>query len=312
MGKYHHPSKTATPFREGFLKMRQIAMKKMKLIPPALILLCVGLFVGYQAWNRINADNKAPEVTIGTEILELSVSAPKSDLLQDVTALDDQDGDVSGSMVVEGIKALDSDGTMEVSFAAFDRAGNVAKGIRTVRYTDYEPPRFSLSSDMVYAYGSNFDPMNDIGATDPLDGDLQHRIHAISLDDSSVASLGDHEVEFRVTNSLGDTVRLTLPVTVYVKEDQALTVELTDYLIYLKSGSHFDADDYLASVTFGRELYTVEEGLPSDYSLRTTGTVDTHAPGVYSVDYTVTYTQETYTGNNYISGLARLIVIVEE
>ena len=72
MGKYHHPSKTATPFREGFLKMRQIAMKKMKLIPPALILLCVGLFVGYQAWNRINADNKAPEVTIGTEILELS------------------------------------------------------------------------------------------------------------------------------------------------------------------------------------------------------------------------------------------------
>lgn len=312
MGKYHHPSKTAAPSREGFPKMRQIAMKKMKLLPPALILLCVGLFVGYQAWDRIKTDNKAPEITIGTEILDLSVSAPKSDLLQGITALDDQDGDVSGSMVVEGIKALDSNGTMEVSFAAFDRAGNVSKGIRTVRYTDYEPPRFSLTSDMVYAYNSNFDPLKDISAADPLEGDLQHRIHAISLDDASVASLGDHEVEFRVTNSLGDTIRLTLPVTVYAKEDRDLSVELTDYLIYLKTGSRFDADSYLASVTSGHVFYPMEAGLPDGYSVRTSGTVDTHEPGVYSVDYTVTYTQTTSTGNNYISGLARLIVIVEE
>ena len=304
--------KNRRPFRDGFLKKRQIAMKKKKLLPPVMILLCAGLFVGYQAWDRINTDTKPPEISVGTEVLELSVSAPRSDLLRNITAVDNQDGDVSDSMVVESIKALDSDGTLEVSFAAFDQAGNVSKATRTVRYTDYEPPRFSLNQAMVYAYNTNFDPLSAIGATDPLEGDLSHRIRAMSMDDTSIAAPGDHQVEFRVTNSLGDTIRLTLPVTVYDDKERGLTVELTDYLIYLKAGSRFDSDDYLHLVSYGSEIYNAAEGLPDGYSVRTSGKVRTGEPGVYTVDYTVTYTQETYTGDRHISGKTRLIVIVEE
>ena len=50
-------------------------------------------------------------------------------------------------------------------------------------------------------------------------------------------------------------------------------------------------------------------------SLKTTGTVDTQKPGVYSVGYTVTYTQPD-SGNSgesrSYSGYSKLIVVVEE
>ena len=285
-------------------------MKKIKFLTPALIFLCAGLFAGYSAWDRINTDKKAPEITIGTETIQVSVSAPRSDLLQGITAQDDRDGDVTDSMVVESIKALDSDGTIEVSFAAFDQAGNVAKSTRTVRYTDYHSPRFSLSRSLVYPYGNNFDPLTVISATDCLDGSLQSRIRAMSLDNDSVSALGDHQVEFRVTNSLGDTVRLTLPVTVYSSDIYSIGVSLREYLIYLKPGTAFDADSYLSAIGHGHSTYTAD-ALPANYSVHISGDVKTGIPGVYPVDYTVTCAQESSSGTQYVSGFNRLIVIVE-
>ena len=286
-------------------------MKKIKLLPPVLALLCAGMFVGYQAWDRINTDNKAPEITVGEEIIRLSVSEPHSALLQGVTAMDNRDGDVSDTMVVESVKALDSEGTMEVTFAAFDQAGNVSKASRTIRYTDYEPPRFSLERALVYPHNSSFNLLDDINATDALDGDLNSRIHAMSLDENSVSTLGDHQVEFRVTNSLGDTTRIALPVTVYANPNAALTISLTDYLIYLPKGSSFNADDYLKEVALVNNAYTLQD-LPDNFSLRISDDVNTAIPGVYSVDYEVTYAKTSEGGIVYITTPTRLIVVVEE
>ena len=287
-------------------------MKKMKLIQPVLVLLCAGLFVGYRAWDRLGTDSKPPEITIGTESIRLSVSAPHSALLQGITAQDDQDGDVTDTMVVEAIKALDSNGTMEVTVAAFDQSGNVSKATRTVHYTDYEPPRFSLSRPLLFAYNSNFDPLNYIEATDPLDGDLRYNIRAMSLDNSPVSTLGDHQIEFRVTNSLGDTTRLTLPVTVYNADLYSVNVSLHNSLIYLKTGSEFDAESYLSTISFGKDSYDFHSDLPSDFSVQISSDVNTQVPGVYPVDYTVTYTNKTSEGNEYQTGINRLIVVVEE
>ena len=286
-------------------------MKKMKLLPPVLAILCAGMFVGYQAWDRINTDNKAPEITVGEELVQLSVSAPQSALLRGVTALDNHDGDVSDTMVVESIKALDSNGTMEVTFAAFDQSGNVSKASRTIRYTDYEPPRFTLKRAMVYPHNSAFNLLDDIDATDPLDGDLNYRIHATSLDDDSVSAPGNHQVEFRVTNSLGDTTRITLPVLVYADTNTALNISLTDYLIYLPKGSSFDADSYLKNVSYSTLVYT-PEAFPEEFSIRISDEVNTNVPGVYPVDYEVTYAKPSANGIIYITTPTRLIVVVEE
>ena len=243
--------------------------------------------------------------------LQLSVEASHKDLLQGVTAKDQKDGDVTASLVVESVRLADSDGTVTVTYAAFDRAGNVTKATRQVQYTDYVSPRFSLRAPLVLAQNSSVDVLNLIRATDLFDGDISRNIRATSLEEISVSALGTHQVEFRVTSSLGDTVKLVLPVEVYAAGIYQASLNLTEYLIYLPAGADFDPKDYLDSFTMGMEETSLKQGVPANLSLKTTGTVDTKTPGVYSVGYTVTYKQDS-TGSRVYSGYSKLIVVVEE
>ena len=290
---------------------RQMIMKKKNLLLLAPITLSAALFLGYRTVDRIRTDITPPQISISEDALQVSVSDPKSALLQGISAQDDRDGDVTDSLVVERITIQDGNGAIKVSFAAFDQSGNISKGTRTAQYTDYAPPRFSLNSPLLYIYNSNFDLMADINAHDPLDGNIQHRIRTTPLDNATINELGDHEVEFRVTNSLGDTVRLTLPVTVYAADNYGLDVLLKEYMIYLQTGSTFNARSYLKEVRRGLNEVSFENGTPKNYSVRITGEVNTAVPGVYPVDYTVTYIQSTASGTNYITGISRLIVVVE-
>lgn len=289
-------------------------MKKRNWLILLLIGLCLAVFLGYQALDRIRTDKKAPVITFSEEPLQLSMADPEAALFQGVTASDNRDGDVTASVIVERIQLTQSDGSILIKYAAFDHSGNVAKAERTARYTDYERPRFTLSSSLLFEEKSNLNLMNIIGASDPLDGNIRHRIRATSLDDSSVAGLGEHEVEFRVTNSLGDTVRLTLPVEVFAEDIHTLDLALTNYLIYLDAGSSFDARQYLRSVTWNQETISLDEEIPPSYAVKIDGDVNTRVPGVYAVDYTVTHTviNEYNPGNSQVrTGCARLIVVVE-
>lgn len=283
-------------------------MKNRKWLHLVLILLCLMAFLGYRALDRLNTDTTAPVISIGTEALQLSVQDPETQLLQGVSARDETDGDVSASLVVESVQLEAADGLVSVRYAAFDKAGNVAKSERQVQYTDYESPRFSLSEPLVFAQNSSFDVFRIVEVQDVLDGDITHRLRATSLDETSITTVGVHDVEFRVTNSLGETVKLVLPVEVYASGAYQANLLLTDYLIYLPTGTFFDEESYLETFTAGAEKTSLLGGLPSGFSLKTTGNVDTSTPGVYSVAYTVTYNKGSGTT---CTGYSKLIVVVE-
>ena len=279
-----------------------------------LIALCLVVFVAYWAVNQIVADTEAPKIAVDSQQLEVSVQDNKSVLLQGVTAMDNRDGDVTASLLVENIRLLDTDGTVTVTYAAFDRAGNVAKAQRQVRYTDYESPKFTLSAPLVFAQGSNFDVLNVIGAQDVMDGNIQHRIRATSMDATSVSTLGSHEVQFQVTSSLGDTAKEVFPVEVYAAGTYEAALTLTEYLVYVPVGTTFLAENYLEEFTLSQKTISLKNGLPNGYSLRTSGRVNTNSPGVYSVGFTVTYTPENEGNTQMVrkyTGYSKLIVVVE-
>ena len=274
-----------------------------------LILLAMSLAVllGYRFWVGLRTDSIAPKITIAdSEIPEVSVFVPEQ-LLEGVTAEDDRDGDVTASLVVERVAGIQADGTVTVTYAAFDSSGNVAKVQRTVRYVDYEGPRFTLSKSLAFVYGSNFDVLNVVGAEDLLDGDIGYRVKATSLDGNSVNEEGTHSVCFRVTNSLGDQVELVLPVEVYYSGRYNAQLYLTDYLIYLEAGASFDPMAYLQEHIAKGEVMDLTDGVPQGVTLDMEDRVDTAVPGVYTVAYTVTRTL----GNTEYEGYARLIVVVE-
>lgn len=288
--------------------------KRTTILPLLLIVLCVAALIGYQLLDRIRRDTKAPEITMDSQVLALSVADPEAALLQGMTATDERDGNVTDSMVVERITMLDSIGRASVSYAAFDAAGNVAKASREILYTDYQAPRFTLQAPLLYRYGTSFDILSTIGATDALDGDIQHRIRATALDENAITALGSHDVQFQVTNSMGDTVSLVIPVEVYDPQAYTASLTLNNYLVYLKTGDSFRPAEYLDTFTLMGEETKLGGRLPADYALATVGTVQTDTPGTYPVEYRVTYTERNtnnpLTSRKY-TGYSKLIVVVE-
>ena len=267
------------------------------------VLCCLG-FAAYLVYTRQIADNTPPEISFTSDLLEVSVEASEDDLLAGVSALDAKDGDVTNSILVEGISGLSSDQLAIVTYAAFDKAGNVAKSQRTLRYTDYHSPRFSLSAPLIFRSGSSFDLLKFISAEDVMDGILDNRIKATLVSgEGALNEEGIYEVEFRVTNSMRDTAYLTVPVEIYPVGLYNATVTLTDYLIYVQQGDLFDYNDYLDTLQVGTETISLSS-IPSDVSVSYNSDVNLNTPGTYSVTYTLK--KGSYTG------YTRLIVVVEE
>ena len=289
-------------------------MKRQNWSAILLILASIAVFCGYEALSYLRTDTQAPKIQLEGQIPEVSVQDPRSALLQGVTATDDVDGDVTDSLVVERVNLLGSDGHLMVHYAAFDNAGNVAKIQREARYTDYESPRFTLNGPLLYPAGSTFDVLNTVGAEDIIDGDIQHRVRAVSQEEESIASTGTHNVQFQVTNSLGETVTQVLPVEVYNDSMYEAELTLTDYLVYLEKGEEFDPEDYLDTFWLHGEDTVLKYGLPEDYSLKISGTVHTRIPGTYSVKYRVTFTEVNERDPEEVwkyIGYSKLIVVVE-
>ena len=279
-----------------------------------VILGSVGAFFGYCALDALRTDSRPPEIDVGSARLEVSVEDPKSALTQGMTAADREDGDVTDSLVVESISMLDSGGTVSVTYAAFDAAGNVARAQREVKYSDYVGPRFVLKAPLIYRQGISFDVLSSVGAEDVLDGDIQHRVRATMLGEGSLSQAGTHMLRFQVTNSLGDTEEQVLPVEVLNEDLYDGELELSRYLVYLPAGSVFNPNAYLKSFTGGGKTISLESGIPSGCRLETGGQVQTQTPGTYSVEYIMTYTQDngdSSSRSREYTGRSKLIVVVE-
>lgn len=272
----------------------------------AALVLCAGLTAAYTVLFIWSDDTTPPVIAMTADTLEASVSASDAELLAGVTATDNRDGDVTASLLVQGVSNLVDD-TVTVTYAAFDAAGNVAKTSRTVRYTDYEQPRFDLNNSLVFNSGTSMDVLGRIHAKDQRDGGLSDRIKAELVSNTgSLAYPGTHEVEFRVTNSLNDTAYITLPVDVLPAGDYNATVVLKDYMVYLPRGREFNARSYLRGLDIGMSREVLEN--LSDMDIQVDSNVRTDTPGVYSACFTVTYAP----GAMEYVGYSRLIVVVED
>lgn len=285
-------------------------MKKKRWLAAAVPLaLCCVLCVVYMAVFVWSADHKPPQITMDSEELVLSVEDGAEMLLQGVGATDNKDGDVTASLVVESISPLTQENTATVTYAAFDSAGNVAKAGRTLRYSDYTPPVLGLRGALVFREGTTPDVLSMVSAKDAVDGNISDRVKATLVSETGGLNYaGTHQVQFRVTNSMGDTTTLTLPVDVLPASELGATVKLSKYLVRIKCGQEFDADSYVRTASVGGTDYNLRRW-SYDYVLEVNdGEVNTGVPGIYSVTYEVT----VYHGGGTYAGFSRLHVIVED
>lgn len=283
-------------------------MKRINVLLLTILAVAAGLFTGYHIWIHNQLDRVGPVVTIDEGLLEISVEDEKEALMQGIHAVDDRDGDVSASLLVESIYGISDDNVTTVTYAAFDRAGNVTKVQRQVRYRDYKPPRFEVHGSLTFTLGTSFNLMDYLGAKDVIEGDIGRRVHATLVSDTrSVEAEGRHRVKLQVTNNLGDSEEIILPVEVFDPEWYTADVVLTGYMIYLQQGESFEPRTYLKEFVFRGEPIDLRQSVPDDIVVEISNNVNTNVPGVYEVTYILS---KSLNMNTY-SGIARLIVVVE-
>ena len=283
-------------------------MKRMNAMLLMVLAAAIGLFACYHIWVHSRLDTVEPVITIEDGLLEVSVKDPEDALLAGIHATDDRDGDVTSSILVESVYGINADHVTTVTYAAFDRAGNVSKVQRHVRYKDYESPKFEVYGSLTFNYGSGFNLLQYLGARDVIEGDIGRRVHATLISDANgITAQGRHQVKLQVTNNLGDTVEMVIPVEVFDPEWYSAGVELSQYMIYLKRGAAFNPRDYLQGFILRGELIDLRPTFPADIELEISNGVNTNVPGVYEVSYILS---KSLNMNTY-SGIARLIVVVE-
>lgn len=276
------------------------------------VLAAIGTVV-YNYLFVLSDDTSAPEITIDSEVIEVSVKATEEELLSGVSAKDKKDGDVTENVLIEGILPITEENTATITYAAFDSSGNVSKASRTVKYVDYEAPVFGQTGSLSFAENTSPDVLGFMSAHDVIDGDISGRIKGMIISETTSLNFkGIHQVEFRVTNSMGDTEHIVLPVEIYENGAYNAALELSDYLVYLKVGDEFDPKIYPEKLRVGNFVYYVMDENESgtrkpakEMDIDVENGVMTEIPGIYSVIYTVTY------ADRYI-GYARLNVVVEE
>lgn len=271
----------------------------MKIIRVAVALITIvvtGIFIFYEDKYVKNADDTIPQISFITDTLSVPVTAGNEDLLGGVVAYDAKDGDITSRLIVERISNFSEPGKCEVTYSVVDSDNHVMKASRSLIYEDYKAPVFSFADDMIFEVGSSLSVLDNLRASDLIDGDISSRVKLISSDLITSAA-GVYRLQAQVTNSKGDVSYLEFNVTMVESRKYLADIELTDYLIYLEKGAAFDPMDYYSGASYDGQ--PIEDAIPVAHS-----TVNTSAPGSYTVRYEI----ESASG---VSGMTELLVIVE-
>ena len=260
--------------------------------------LAVALTAGYIFYQRTYTSPQYPVISFDATEIKVTTGVSDGELLRGVTATDPEDGDVTQSLLVENVSNIFNGNCAKVSYVAFDSKNHMSRAERTIRYTDYKPPVFSMSHPMVFRLSATLNILNYISAEDMFDGDISHKvIYSIMGNSTNLNVQGEHEIELRAVNSKGDVAKLKTTVEISDTEPNKANIQLTDYLVYVPQGTEFKPEQYFKSYMSNAQLITDKAGVTIDSN------VDTETPGTYTVTYS--------TGYGDTKSRSRLIVVVE-
>ena len=207
-------------------------------------------------------------------------------VMDGVSASDHEDGDVTGSVVVESSNVdTNTVGSYQVTYRVTDSQG--ASSTKTITVI-VNPKMEALNEvpvinavDKILTVGDTFDVKKDVTASDAEDGNLTDKIEVIR-NEVDTGKAGTYEVTYKVTDSQGASSTKTILVTVNPKMEslnEVPTIKAEDKTITV--GDKFDVKkDVTAKDTEDGDLTDKIEVVKND--------VDTTNPGTYEVVYKVT------------------------
>ena len=286
-------------------------MRKIRLAVMGLFALSLTAFIVFNIVDRVTTDNTPPVITSESDTVTVSVAAEESELLAGLTATDDEDGDLTGEIMISSMSNFTEPGKRTVSYVVFDASNNASTLTRNLEYTDYTAPQIKLTQPLRYSLNEMEDASltENMSVQDCLDGDITQQIRATFNDSSYIAMAGEYGITVQVSNSAGDTcsVPLTVTVTDPAEESGKYYPMLSDYIVYAPVGGYVDLTSLLIGLENSSTQYLFADANPSApggiESVAIGGAVDYNTPGTYTVDY-------QFTSASGVTGTTKLAVVV--
>lgn len=203
-------------------------MKYFRIIAVVLAV-AITLLRGYLFVTKSDID-VGPVITCEQEVFELKCGQDTKDLLQYVSAYDEQDGNIE-NIFVENYYYMFEQNKSKVTFVAIDSDNNVSKCEREVVYTDYTSPVLQMKSSGVFVATDDIDISGLFTAQDKFEGDISSRVKIIS-ESYKENAVGTFPMKAKVCNVYGDITEIDFNLYA-LKEPFAKHIELSQYIVYL-------------------------------------------------------------------------------
>ncbi|HGM3773507.1 TPA: immunoglobulin-like domain-containing protein [Clostridioides difficile] len=134
------------------------------------------------------------------------------DLRAGVTAMDDIDGDLTDSIIIDGTVDNAIPGENNIVYTVEDKSKNKSVVNRIITVVDNIAPVLSGVEDCTVEYGSTFDSKAGVTANDNIDGDLTSKIVIEGVVNTSI--LGEQVLTYKVLDVANNETSAIRKVTV--------------------------------------------------------------------------------------------------
>lgn len=237
-----------------------------------MVVVCVGL-IALVGWFRLNGDRTGPEVTCNNTSLVYHEGMKDAELLENVIAFDEKDGNVSDSLTVESVYAVDNDKVCIV-YVAKDHSNNITK-VKQI----YPAEKMTSADTEDNGTQDENDMQVDVDNTSDADnaGETDNGMTESADEQSSVNtdSAADVSSEAEQARSEQEAAAAAMPA-------QNPRIYLTDYVVTVPVGTSVDRLSYVKEITDDADnvydLWT---------KIQITGSLDTLTAGTYECTYYV-------------------------
>ena len=218
-------------------------------------------------------ENRSPEIYVVDKTI---IEKDDFDAMKDVSAIDTEDGDITKNIkVTENTVDKTKAGEYKVTYKVKD-SGNL-ETTKTIKVTVKENKAPVINAkDTEITQNKEFNPTNNVTATDEEDGDLTKKIEVVE-NTVDKTKAGEYKVTYKVKDSRNKETTKTIKVTVI--KDEAPVINAKDISIY--------KDDKFNELNNVKATDKEDKDLTSKIKV-IENTVDTTKVGEYKVTYKVT------------------------
>ena len=293
-------------------------MRKLRIAVIIIFIGAAALFAAYQVRTRIEADTEPPVITSDSDSVSVSVEGEESDVFQGLSAEDNVDGDITDDIRVASMSNFTDTGTRNITYVVFDSSNQAATLTRELVYSDYTPPRITLTEP--WRFDSDITEEWDLSeflqlfkATDCLDGDITSQIRMNIEGNGYIDGAGTYPITLQVNNSAGDVTSVPVEMTIVdpedEQEDEKYYPVLSQYIVYTKAGQSLSLGDYVTGLQRGSMVYEFDSpDMPEDLAgteVSITDGTDYNTPGTYTAEF-------SYTPPEGVTATTKMTVVVEE